>query len=553
MVGSVMATAYGTNGNDSMSGTSNSDTIAAQDGNDNIWANDGNDTLYGGAGNDTIAGGNDSDLIYGGDGSDVIYGGDDSDPDIIYGGAGDDRIHTSNGDGNGVAAGSGNDTVYGGDNDDVIYGESGNDTLHGKNGDDAMSGGAGSDMIYAGSGNDLIRGEEGDDTLYGGDGDDTFELMDTSDDDSIFGGNGHDTLHFKAPSDVSITYDMGSQTGSYTQSGGGSTGRFDSIEEIQTDRGDDTIDVSENISAVTISAGSGNDVVTGGQGNDEITTGRGEDTIGIEQGGGNDVVTDFDISDADADGQYNDQLDVSGLQNPDGSPITVSDVIVTDDGSGNAKLTFPEGESLVLQGVTPAQMSTGAQLHAAGIPCFTPGAMIATPNGERAIETLRAGDRVMTRDHGLQAIRWIGQRAVPAEGKLAPILIRPGVVTGLEKPLLVSPQHRMLFTGYRAELLFGETEVLLAAKHLVDGRDVTREEGGDVTYIHMLFDTHEVVYANGAATESFHPGEEGVASVDDAARAELFDIFPQLRSDLNQYGQTARRCLRKHEAQMVRM
>jgi len=140
--------------------------------------------------------------------------------------------------------------------------------------------------------------------------------------------------------------------------------------------------------------------------------------------------------------------------------------------------------------------------------------MIATPQGERAIETLAVGDKVMTRDHGMQPIRWIGQRAVKGHDRFAPILITPGVVTGLHQPLLVSPQHRMLF---------------------------------------MLFDTHEVIYANGAATESFHPGQEGIAGVDDAAREELFAIFPELRADIGQYGQTARMCLRGHEAQMVRM
>jgi hypothetical protein len=153
----------------------------------------------------------------------------------------------------------------------------------------------------------------------------------------------------------------------------------------------------------------------------------------------------------------------------------------------------------------------------------------------------------------MQPIRWIGKRAVAAQSDFAPILIHPGVVTGLETALLVSPQHRMLFTGYRAELLFGESEVLVAAKHLLDGSDVTRQPANHVTYIHMLFDSHEVVYANGAATESFHPGEEGMTAIDAAARCELFSIFPELRADLTQYGRTARRCLRKHEAQMVRM
>lgn len=315
--------------------------------------------------------------------------------------------------------------------------------------------------------------------------------------------------------------------------------------------GDDTLD--GGLGNDELFGGAGDDNIEGGGGDDTLFGGLGNDVFGFDQNSGQNVIADFDVADTNCDGKYNDQLDVLGLKNSDGSPITAADVTVVDDGHGDAKLIFPEGESVVLSGIAPAQMSSAHQLTAAGIPCFTPGAMIATAQGERAIETLQAGDKVMTRDHGMQGIRWIGQRSVVGHDDFAPILIKPGVVTGLHKPLLVSSQHRMLFTGYRAELLYGETEVLVAAKHLIDGRDVTQQSAREVVYIHMLFDSHEVVYANGAATESFHPGDEGVAAVDDAAREELFAISPELRSDLTQYGQTARRCLHKHEAQMVQM
>ena len=164
---------------------------------------------------------------------------------------------------------------------------------------------------------------------------------------------------------------------------------------------------------------------------------------------------------------------------------------------------------------------------------------------------LRVGDLVVTRDHGLQPIRWIQQRTVPALESFAPIRIRPGVITGQDRDLLVSPQHRMLFQGYRAELLFGESEVLVSAKHMINDKYVTQETGGDVTYIHMMFDEHEVVYAEGAATESFHPGDVGLTAVSDPAREELFALFPALRSNVNGYGQTARRCLKGHETKLL--
>ena len=156
------------------------------------------------------------------------------------------------------------------------------------------------------------------------------------------------------------------------------------------------------------------------------------------------------------------------------------------------------------------------------------------------------GDLVVTRDYGLQPIRWIQQRTVPAMDRFAPIRIKPGVITGQERDLLVSPQHWMMFQGYRAELLFGESEVLVAAKHLVDGKLVTQDAGSDVTYIHMMFKEHEVVYAEGAATESFHPGKVGLSAVSYPAREKLFALFPEMRSNIGGYGQTARRYLKRH-------
>jgi len=137
--------------------------------------------------------------------------------------------------------------------------------------------------------------------------------------------------------------------------------------------------------------------------------------------------------------------------------------------------------------------------------------------------------------------------------RFAPVKIRKNVLAGQDRELIVSPQHRLLFQGYRAELLFGESEVLVSAKHLVDGLDVTQDEGALVTYVHIMFDQHEIIYAEGAATESFHPGDIGFSAVTDEAREELFAIFPELRADQSQYGATARRCLKKHEAKLIQL
>ncbi len=580
---------YGGAGNDSIDGGSGDDRIEGGADNDSLYGGDGYDQLYGDAGNDTLFGGTDGtyDDLYGGTGDDTLYGGNayenwqfggdgndsiygGTDYDLIYGGDDDDLIYGNDGDDD-IDGGAGSDTIYSGDGSDTVYGNDGADTIYGHNGAiETLYGGAGEDTIFGGAGDDIIQGEQDDDLLYGGDGDDLFNLSNGAASDTIYGGADHDTIDFVSDDAVTIS-STAYNAGTYTQAGGASNGIFDDIEEIRTGAGDDDIDLNQITHGLTITAGDGADTITtgsnhdvidagagadtltGGAGHDTLTGGAGDDTFVFTQSGGADVITDFDTGDSNADGTYNDQLDVSGLQNPDGSPISVGDVRVENDGSGNAKLIFPEGESVVLQGVTPAQMATPAQLHAAGIPCFTPGAMIATEQGERSIETLQVGDRVFTRDHGMQPIRWIGRRSVAAEGRLAPVLIAPTVMRGQSAPLLVSPQHRLLFTGYRAELLFAEREVFVSAAHLVDGTAVTRRPGGVVTYLHLMFDNHEVIYANGVPTESFHPGEEAINGVDAAAREELFRIFPELRADLSQFGRTARRCLRGYETEMLQV
>jgi hypothetical protein len=183
--------------------------------------------------------------------------------------------------------------------------------------------------------------------------------------------------------------------------------------------------------------------------------------------------------------------------------------------------------------------------------CFTRGTRIRTAFGERRIETLRIGDQVATLDHGLQRIRWIGSSLRPAIGDLAPIRIAAGTL-GNRRDLLVSPQHRMLLRGWLAELHFGEPEVLVPAKALADGKSVRSETGGLVEYFHILFDRHEIIFAEGAPSESFHPGEQGWKALDHATRAEILQIFPQLACPgFAAYGPAARPSLRGFEARTI--
>lgn len=190
-------------------------------------------------------------------------------------------------------------------------------------------------------------------------------------------------------------------------------------------------------------------------------------------------------------------------------------------------------------------------------PCFTPGTQIATQHGEIAVETLRVGDRVVTRDNGLQEIRWIGKvrmflQDLQAAPHLLPVLIRQGALgRGLpERDLVVSPNHRVLVAGDRTSLLFREPEVLVAAKHLSGGQSVQTVESSGTTYIHILFDRHEVILSNGAWTESFEPNDVSLKAVGNAQRLEIFELFPALTAER---GDTrflpARRILTKKDAE----
>ncbi|MCW8843902.1 MAG: Hint domain-containing protein, partial [Rhodobacteraceae bacterium] len=138
-------------------------------------------------------------------------------------------------------------------------------------------------------------------------------------------------------------------------------------------------------------------------------------------------------------------------------------------------------------------------------PCFTPGTLILTLDGARAVETLEVGDLVVTRDRGAQAIRWIGRCAVSqarmrAEPQFRPVRIRAGALGAgaPERDMLVSQQHRILISGWRAELCTGEAEVLVAAAHLVDDAAVQiARDVHETVYIHLQFDHHEIVVSDG--------------------------------------------------------
>ncbi|SLN13474.1 hypothetical protein PEL8287_00525 [Roseovarius litorisediminis] len=162
-------------------------------------------------------------------------------------------------------------------------------------------------------------------------------------------------------------------------------------------------------------------------------------------------------------------------------------------------------------------------------------AFIATPRGECPLEELKIGDRIITRDNGLQKICWVGRRDLTAQDlsaqpHLKPVLIRAGALgNGLpESNMLVSPQHRFLIHNEKAGALDVETEVLAAAKHLVGIQGVDVIEARQASYILFMFEQHEVILSNGTWTECFQPAEKVVDGMGAEQRKEIFALFPSL-------------------------
>jgi len=195
-----------------------------------------------------------------------------------------------------------------------------------------------------------------------------------------------------------------------------------------------------------------------------------------------------------------------------------------------------------------------------GVICFTPGTMIRTGDGAQRIEDLREGDLVQTKDNGMQPVRWIGKRRMSgarlfAMPHLRPVRFRADAL-GLARPdqdLLVSPSHRLLIKGNVAQDLFNAPEVLVTAKDLINGRTITVDlQVPKTTYVHLMLPCHEILWANGVETESFHPANTALTTLASDDRARLLERFPDLDYDPHIYGRFARRNLSASEAAILR-
>ncbi len=362
--------------------------------------------------------------------------------------------------------------------------------LLGTNGADSLPGTEEDDVISTAGGNDTLDGRGGNDLLDAGDGR-----------DKLFGGDGEDTLL-------------------------GGAGLDDFF------------------------GGAGDDLLKGGSGHGIFDGGPGADTmIG---GGGRDIfynVTPGDVIDGGEGGSGDfDRINLGGSV-PEGGSVTVEP---SPENPENGTIRYFDAEGAEAGTIVYSNIEKV-------VPCFTPGTRIATPRGEVAVETLEVGDRVITRDNGLQVIRWIGRRdlsvaELQAAPHMAPVQIAQGALgNGLpERDMRVSPNHRMLVANDKTALYFEEREVLVAAKHLTGLPGVTLLDPVEVSYIHLMFDQHEVILSDGTWSESFQPGLQSLAGVGNAQRMELLTLFPELatRAGIENYS-AARRSIKAHEAAVL--
>lgn len=512
-----------------MSGTSDAgDVIDGGDGADLIAAGNGDDTirLTGVFGNDTISGGETGETA-----GDLIDSTAITANETLAFSANEAGTLT---DGTSTASfsqierfqlGSGNDTV------------NASATTQGVN----VDAGGGNDSMLGGSGADTLSGGVGNDTIQGGAGA-----------DSLSGGSGTDTVSY-ANSGAGVNVNLATGTGSGGDAAGDTISGFENItgsafnDTLTGDAGANLIDAGGGADAVF--GGGGNDTLYGGAGNDTLNGGAGADSM---LGGlGSDLFTGLGIGDV-----------VDGSEDPDNSDIDVLDLF----GSGWTKATtnilyaggnneagtvqFLDGSGNVIGTMSFSNIETV-------VPCFTPGTLIDTVRGSLPVETLQPGDMVLTRDSGYRPLRWVGRRDLGA-AELAttpafrPVLIRRDALGPREpaRDMRVSPQHRFLLTGSGAELVSGENEVLVAALHLVGQPGIERvTPDAGVSYIHILFDEHEIVRSDGSWSESFQPGVATISAIEEAQRAELLALFPELATPGGAATYpAARMSLKAHEA-----
>ena len=190
--------------------------------------------------------------------------------------------------------------------------------------------------------------------------------------------------------------------------------------------------------------------------------------------------------------------------------------------------------------------------------CFASDTTIATAQGAVPVARLRPGDLVQTRDNGLQPVLWLGKTALSGlslrrHPHLRPVRLRRGALRDgcPVEDLCVSPAHRIVVSGRKARDLFGCEEVLVRAGDMIDYAKVTQDPAlHGVVYMHLLLESHQIIFANGVATESFHPAMAPAQTLR-AHRHDLRKLCESWAVSPESYGPTARRCLESGEAALL--
>lgn len=599
---------YGQGGADSLDGGEGADTLAGGAGDDTVMGGEGDDLILGGSGDDVLYTGIGDDTLDGGEGDDTLH--NSSGDDSLVGGAGNDRLVASTGDDTLEGEGD-NDTLIGGTDDDSLVGGSGDDSLMG---DFEVGGLVETDLLFAyeyyeldgvgsltsladagftsGTENTAVPDGEGVidnidptavDTFHGGNGDTyavkltttltvttggvyTFDL--TSDDGAKLFVDGvelidNDGVHFSTLASNSLSLTTGEhliEVIYFDQSGTDTL----SVEVAGPDTGGGLIPL-----ATANLSNSFDDVLNGGTGDDTITGGLGDDTLIYFSGDGFDTITDFNYGNTgtlrDGDSTNNDFIDLSTYYDhiselhadyADDNILNQSNTLDTRGNTVNYgdNTQFNVGDGLAFTGGVGDK--TFFTVENTGVICFAAGTAISTPRGQVAVEDLRPGDLVLTADNGPQPLVWAGWRTIGAEDmqerpELRPICIRESVF-GAERDLFVSRQHAILCG--RGQDMFAR------AGHLADTTCGVRMANGkkSVTYYHLMFEQHQIVFAEGVSAESFYPGEQALGALHWLQRQQIFQLFPALRATkrgmpdpVEAFGDTCRPLLAKREIRSI--
>lgn len=341
---------------------------------------------------------------------------------------------------------------------------------------------------------------------------------------------------------------------------------YSELTTLPSPAGDDTLEGGSGNDALfgedgndVLLGGADNDTLQGDAGADSLTGGAGDDVFIYAEGDGNDTITDFNSGNTgsitDGDQTNNDFVDLSSFYN---DTIRTNVNAAGGNFANNLGMLRADAADGVIDGVIDGfdystqigdinltlQNSSGGAITGnqltndnTNVTCFCAGTRIDTADGPRLVEALRPGDLVLTADEGPQPVKLNLKSRVQLSGLYAPETLRPirirkgALGEGLpRRDLLVSRQHRMVVRSRVAHRMFGSDEVLISAIRLVGQAEIEVDHTVQaVTYHHLVFDKHQIVFAEGAPSESFYPGDEAMRALPDEARAEFATLFPGFR------------------------